>query len=593
MRLARAAVISVGFLVYSTSAVVAQTLAWDANPESDIAGYRVFYGTQSGNYPNQIDVGNQTYYTPPSGFDWTRTLYFAVKAYNTSGLLSSFSAELQWVPPAPPPPTTVTSLVASVSYPLNAGEPVTWTATGSGPSTLEYRFYMYKKTGWTMAQNYGPSNLLTWIPAGSDVGEPYRVQVWARTVGSSADYEAIRTTPNFAVTGQALDLEASVDFPTPPGNPVTWTARAQFSYSGTLEYQFLIANEIDHVFTVFRDYSTSHTAQWIAPAIGRYAVKVFARPVGGAAAEYTGTTPFFDVSQSPLSLTQLTADVVSPAYTGTKVTWTARAKGGSSGPLQYQFWIYSAAKGWTLGQPYGSSHSFTWTPTWGDEGDHNVQVWVRNNGSTATYEALRSSGWLKVQRAAMTLTTATLFPVPPGSHVDWTAAVPDPSADLEYQFWIYSVETASWTLGRAYDPGPMFRWIPPAVGDYALQVWARQRGSVEQYEVLRSTNFLRVTQEPAQVVSLTSDVPLPATPGTTITWTAGAIGGTAGPLQYRFWRRSNGVWILAQEYSSVNSYTWTPTAADVGEHALQVWVRSAGSSAMYESLRSTGFFWIQ
>jgi hypothetical protein len=185
MRLVRAAVISVGFLVYGTSAVLAQTLAWDPNPESDVAGYRVFYGTQSGNYTNEIDVGNQTYYTPPSGFDWTRTLYFAVKAYNTSSVSSAFSAELQWVPPAPPAPATITSIVASTSYPLNAGHSVTWTANATGgTSSLEYRFYLYRKTGWTLARDYAASNTFTWTPTASDLGEPYTVQVWVRSVGS-------------------------------------------------------------------------------------------------------------------------------------------------------------------------------------------------------------------------------------------------------------------------------------------------------------------------------------------------------------------------------------------------------------------------
>jgi hypothetical protein len=593
MRLVRAAVISVGFLVYSTSAVLAQTLAWDPNPESDIAGYRVFYGTQSGSYPNEIDVGNQTYYTPPSGFDWSRTLYFAVKAYNTSGLFSSFSAELQWVPPDSAPPT-ITSIDASTSYPLTAGERVTWTATASHPSPLEYRFYLYRKTVWTLAQDYSASNTFTWTPAGADVGEPYTVQAWVRRVGSTAQYEGWLSTPTFAVTAAALEIKASVDFPTPPGNEVTWTAHVPSGYNGTLEYMFLVANESDQVFTVFRDYATSNMAQWTAPAIGRYAVRVLARAVGStAASEFAGTTPFFDVSHSALSLTALTTATSSPTTTGTAITWAARAKGGSAGPLQYQFWVYSADTGWKLGQPYGSSSTFTWTPTWADQGEHVVQVWVRNNGSTATYEAWRSSAPIWIDRAAMTLTTTTLFPAAPGSHVDWKAAVPDPSANLEYQFWVYSAASASWSLGRPYDVDPVFRWIPSATGEYTIQAWGRQVGSTAAYEVVRGTNLLSITQEPVQVASITTDVTFPAPAGSPITWTAAALGGTAGPLEYQFWRWSNGGWILAQPYSTSNSYTWTPTLADVGDHALQVWVRSAGSTAQYEAFKSTGTFQIK
>lgn len=39
------------------------TIAWDANPEPDIAGYILFYGTSSRSYSDSIDVGNNTDYT--------------------------------------------------------------------------------------------------------------------------------------------------------------------------------------------------------------------------------------------------------------------------------------------------------------------------------------------------------------------------------------------------------------------------------------------------------------------------------------------------------------------------------------------------
>jgi hypothetical protein len=95
-------------------------------------------------------------------------------------------------------------------------------------------------------------------------------------------------------------------------------------------------------------------------------------------------------------------------------------------------------------------------------------------------------------------------------------------------------------------------------------------------------------------MSIASDKCVPGCrPARAVTWTVAASGGSAGPLEYQFWRMSNGVWILVQTYGPLNSYTWTPTAADIGDHALQVWVRSAGSTAAYEAYRSTGTFSIR
>jgi hypothetical protein len=42
----------------------------------------------------------------------------------------------------------------------------------------------------------------------------------------------------------------------------------------------------------------------------------------------------------------------------------------------------------------------------------------------------------------------------------------------------------------------------------------------------------------------------------------------------------------------LNTYTWTPSSTDAGPHALQVWVRSAGSTAQYEAYGATGYFTI-
>src|SRR5215470_6981626 len=77
-------VLVVAGLLVSASGLQAATVLWDPNPESDIAGYKLSYGTQSGVYTTSIDVGNVTTY-PLTLTPGVR--YFVVlQAYNTSGL---------------------------------------------------------------------------------------------------------------------------------------------------------------------------------------------------------------------------------------------------------------------------------------------------------------------------------------------------------------------------------------------------------------------------------------------------------------------------------------------------------------------------
>ena len=80
------------------------TLAWNPNSESNLAGYKVQYGTAPGVHPTTVDVGNQTTYVV--GGLGPGTYYFVVLAYNTSGLQSPLSNEVSVTitAPSPPPP---------------------------------------------------------------------------------------------------------------------------------------------------------------------------------------------------------------------------------------------------------------------------------------------------------------------------------------------------------------------------------------------------------------------------------------------------------------------------------------------------------
>ena len=67
-------------------------MSWNANSEADLAGYRIYVGTQSGNHPQVYDAGKvlSKQLTLPLGF----TYFFVVTAYDNAGNESSPSAEL-------------------------------------------------------------------------------------------------------------------------------------------------------------------------------------------------------------------------------------------------------------------------------------------------------------------------------------------------------------------------------------------------------------------------------------------------------------------------------------------------------------------
>jgi hypothetical protein len=75
-------------------------LAWD--PVATATGYRLHYGTSSGNYASSVDAKNQTTITVFGLTDGT-TYFFAVKAYNST-TTSNFSNEVSAVPASSPNP---------------------------------------------------------------------------------------------------------------------------------------------------------------------------------------------------------------------------------------------------------------------------------------------------------------------------------------------------------------------------------------------------------------------------------------------------------------------------------------------------------
>jgi hypothetical protein len=69
-------------------------ISWVENSESDVAGYRVYYGTTSHNYQRWVDAGPFTSVEIDdlsSGYIY----FFAVTAYNNSGNESAYSREIQ------------------------------------------------------------------------------------------------------------------------------------------------------------------------------------------------------------------------------------------------------------------------------------------------------------------------------------------------------------------------------------------------------------------------------------------------------------------------------------------------------------------
>jgi hypothetical protein len=107
-------------------------------------------------------------------------------------------------------------------------------------------------------------------------------------------------------------------------------------------------------------------------------------------------TDYLDVFSSPARIKSLTADTTFPTTTGTPITWTATASGGTSA-LEYRFVIYNASTGWRVLREYSQTRTVTWTPSASEAGTYAIQVWVRSTGSASAYEDWQGSAFFTVK----------------------------------------------------------------------------------------------------------------------------------------------------------------------------------------------------
>jgi len=113
---------------------------WDRSQESNVAGYLVYVGTQSGVYGTTYDVGNATSFAYPNATAGQR-YYFAVASYFAGPIIGTKSAEVSGTTNSAPTLANPGNQSSTVGTPVSlqlsgsdpAGQPVTYGATTLPP----------------------------------------------------------------------------------------------------------------------------------------------------------------------------------------------------------------------------------------------------------------------------------------------------------------------------------------------------------------------------------------------------------------------------------------------------------------------------
>jgi hypothetical protein len=248
------------------------TLAWDPNSESDLAGYRLYYGEASGEYSQSVDVGNTNTITV-STLNEATTYFFVVTAYDTTGLESDPSNEVSYsVPAANQPPVVSAGPDQTISLPASAT--LSGTATDDGwpnpPGKLTTTWNQVSGPGTV---TFGNAGALSTSASFSTAGT-YALKLTANDGSLSASSQITLTVnpanqPPVVSAGpdQTITLPASATlsgtatddgWPNPPGKlTTTWS---QVSGPGTVTFGNASALSTSASFSIAGTYVLKLTA---------------------------------------------------------------------------------------------------------------------------------------------------------------------------------------------------------------------------------------------------------------------------------------------------------------------------------------------
>jgi hypothetical protein len=405
--------------------------------------------------------------------------------------------------------------------------------------------------------------------------------------------------PTPVATTAEVTIAASKAAPQAPGTAITFTATPS---SGIAPHQYKWWTYDGVTWTPAGDWTTANQFTWTPTTVNpNYRIGVWARSSGSArdAGETTNSIAFATAgggpTSGPVSTVSIVANRVAPQAPGTPITWTATPTGGVA-PLQYKWWVYDG-KTWIVIGNWSASNTFSWTPGTANAG-FRIAVWVK--GATNGKDEMEASvavpfaiagnavGTVPPPAAPPVATTKVntvvigadkIAPQPLGTTITWTAVASGGTAPLLYKWWTFDGDT--WIAAGGWTPSRTFTWKPTPNANYRVGVWVKSNGNARDEQETSTSEPYLITGPTgpggkAGQVALTTNRQAPLAAGSSVVWTATPAGGVA-PHQYKWWVYNGSTWIVLKEWSTSNTYTWTPSTANPN-YRIGVWVRSAGAT---------------
>jgi hypothetical protein len=181
---------------------------------------------------------------------------------------------------------------------------------------------------------------------------------------------------------------------------------------------------------------------------------------------------------------------------------------------------------------------------------------------------------------ALTISANRNAPQKVGATVTFSAEASGGDAPNQFKWLV--LENGAWQVRSDWSTASTFAWTAATANpQYQVAVWARSgKSDVDRAQAHASMRFPiedASDANPVSAVTLSANRAAPQQPGTAITFTASASGGTGRNNQYKWLLFNGSGWATLANWSAAGTFTWTPSSAN-SQYQVQVWARNAVSA---------------
>ena len=432
-------------------------------------------------------------------FDWEYVWHCHILSHEENDMMRPMS--FKFVEGLPPAPTNLTAALSQDGILLTWADPTPVnfvTKANFGNPANEVRFLIERFSAGTWEPlGTALANATTFTDTTATPGTNYAYRVYgvnATDIGQPMGQLAPGAISNTATISNgpatSANLMPNMLSPQIAGTTIQFTGTGNGG-TGDYEYQFRLRS-LAGTWTTAQAYSSTPTWNWDTTGLssGTYRVVVWVRNTGSVA-QYEAYAFTDYVIAGPAKSATLNSDLPSPQPGSASILFSAGAASGT-GNYEYAFRLRDPAGTWTTPQLYSTTSTWSWNTTGLAAGTYRVVVWVRNVGSTATYETYAFKDFGLVGKAASATLMADLTsPQVNGTSIQFTGGASSGTGSYEYQFRVRDT-SGTWSTPQAYSPSTIWTWNTTSLtpGTYRVVVWVRNAGSTYQYETYAYLDYV-------------------------------------------------------------------------------------------------------